>query len=87
MMNKKKVFIYSLLLLLSIPATYYFGSGVVFYLRLNAPFPEGWFELKTGLWAFGAFIVTLISFGVLKFSFVGLIKESRKISGYRVNGT
>lgn len=76
-MKRKKITLW-LALLSSIPATYYAGVSVIFYLWLNAAEPERWPATKALLWAGGSFMLAIIFFSLFVYCIVSLIKIANK---------
>jgi hypothetical protein len=58
MLKRRKVLLW-IGLILSIPATGCAGISVIFYSWLNVANPEYWPAVKAGLWAGGAFFLTV----------------------------
>ena len=72
-----------LLMIISLPATYYAGVSVIYYSWLNAAEPERWPVEKASLWAGSALVLTLIFISIFIYCVVTLIKNANK--EYREN--
>ena len=77
-MTKRRKILLWFGLVLSIPATYYAGSSVVFYAWLNAAEPERWPADRAALWSYSALAITVLLLGLFIYCVVSLVKEANR---------
>jgi len=76
-MTKRRKILLWLGLILSLPATFYAGTSVVFYAWLNAAEPERWPVDRAALWSYSALAFTVLFIGLFVYCLVLLIKEAK----------
>ena len=74
-MTKRKKILLWFGLVLSVPAGGYTGISIVFYSWLNAADPDRWPPEKSGLWAGGAALLTILFLVLFIYCLVSLIRE------------
>ena len=77
-MTKRKKIILWLLMLSSLPATYYAGVSVIYYSWLSASNPERRPAERAGLWSGSALILTILFIAIFIYCLVSLIKETNR---------
>ena len=77
MKRRRKIFLW-LGLVLSLLATGYVGTSVVFYAWLSAAAPARWPPDRAALWTYSALVLTILFFGLFVYCVVSLVKEANK---------
>jgi hypothetical protein len=74
-------------LVLSVPATGYAATSVIFYAWLNAAEPGRWPTDRAAVWMCGAFALTIAFVAVFTYCVVTLVKDQNNSSRAERNAT
>jgi O-antigen/teichoic acid export membrane protein len=77
-MTKRRKWLTWLGLFLSLLAASYAGVSFIFYSWLSAAEPEHWPPERASVWAFGAFALAILFFGLFVYCLVSLIRETNR---------
>jgi hypothetical protein len=74
-------------LVLSVPATYYAATSVIFYAWLNAAEPERWPAERAAVWVYSALALTVAFLALFIYCVVSLVRNGNKNKEPEANAT